>query len=89
MSKSTEATKVLEEIMSLEMQADQAGMPYSFGYYDAKQDAAEIAVRVVCNAVTAEREACADVCDELAAMVPGTKTSATLKFASSKIRERR
>ena len=36
----------------------------------------------------AEREACAEVCDELEAMLPGTKTGNTLQWASEKIRAR-
>ena len=36
----------------------------------------------------AEREACAEACDELEAMLPGTKTGNTLQWASEKIRAR-
>ena len=36
----------------------------------------------------AEREACALVCDELEALLPGTKTGNTLQWAAEKIRAR-
>ncbi len=42
----------------------------------------------IAAAVTAEREACAAVCDELEAMFPGTKTGNTLQWAAEKIRSR-
>ncbi len=36
----------------------------------------------------AEREACAEVCDELEAMLPGTKTGNMLQWAAAQIRAR-
>ena len=48
----------------------------------------ETAPGAVAAAVAAEREACAKVCDDLASMIPGTKTSNTLEFAAKQIRER-
>lgn len=48
----------------------------------AERDAA------IADAVAAEREACAQVCDELEAMLPGTKIGNTLQWAAERIRAR-
>ena len=53
-----------------------------------EDDSAEKESGAVAEAIAAEREECAKVCDELAAMLPGTKTGNTMELASSKIRQR-
>ena len=53
-----------------------------------EDDTAEKESGAVAEAVAEEREECAKVCDELAAMLPGTKTGNTMELASSKIRQR-
>ena len=80
--------QVFEEIMSLEMQEDLASMRYSFGYYDARDDAAEIAVRAVADAVAAEREACAELCEAFRELSKSASVRKALKMAEDAIRAR-